>query len=162
MKFLADISKKDWTLINDDVQHFFHIILEIGFRDGKNTIVEFNDMAYGYSIVDDQGNNIFEQKYPEANMVFVSTDEDVLESRSIDYLFPDKNYTIDLWAENDGDFWQTSHTFSIPRLPQPFPSWTYNEEEYSWIPPIPHPLDENNSYSWDEENQQWIISEELV
>ena len=37
--------------------------------------------------------------------------------------------------------------------PQPFPSWTL-DENYDWKPPIPYP---NNGlmYVWNEENQDW-------
>jgi len=38
--------------------------------------------------------------------------------------------------------------------PQPYPSWTLNEDTCDWDPPVPHPDDED-SYIWDEENQQW-------
>jgi hypothetical protein len=40
--------------------------------------------------------------------------------------------------------------------PQPFPSWTLNENTCLWEPPIPHPID-GNLYNWDEEQQQWIL-----
>lgn len=37
--------------------------------------------------------------------------------------------------------------------PQPYPSWTLNNETCLWNPPVPRPgLD----FTWDEENQEWI------
>ena len=36
--------------------------------------------------------------------------------------------------------------------PQPFPSWSWDEESYEWIPPVPKPLVD---ILWDEENQRW-------
>ena len=41
--------------------------------------------------------------------------------------------------------------------PQPFASWTLNEETCFWESPIPYPDDTENSYLWDEETQTWII-----
>jgi hypothetical protein len=38
--------------------------------------------------------------------------------------------------------------------PQPFPSWTLNEQTCQWDPPIPYPTD--GLYTWDEENQEWV------
>jgi len=38
--------------------------------------------------------------------------------------------------------------------PQPYPSWTLNEELKKWIPPVPHPGDEL-MYEWDEESLDW-------
>ena len=44
--------------------------------------------------------------------------------------------------------------------PQPFPSWSLNEN-YVWESPIPYPED-GNIYSWNEDNQEWKIIELTV
>lgn len=38
--------------------------------------------------------------------------------------------------------------------PQPFDSWTLDEETCTWIPPVPHPAI-SAQYEWDEESQNW-------
>ena len=38
--------------------------------------------------------------------------------------------------------------------PQPFPSWTL-DENHDWQPPTPMPVDDKR-YAWFEPNQQWI------
>lgn len=38
--------------------------------------------------------------------------------------------------------------------PQPYASWTLNEETCQWNPPIPYPND-NKQYFWDETLKQW-------
>ena len=38
--------------------------------------------------------------------------------------------------------------------PQPFPSWTLNENTCIWTAPTPYPND-NNRYQWDESNLTW-------
>ena len=38
--------------------------------------------------------------------------------------------------------------------PQPFPSWSLNND-YKWEAPVSYPEDEN-IYSWNEENQEWV------
>lgn len=40
--------------------------------------------------------------------------------------------------------------------PQPYPSWTLNEETCLWEPPIEKP-DQEFHYFWDEENQEWLL-----
>lgn len=40
--------------------------------------------------------------------------------------------------------------------PQPFPSWTLDEDSCLWQSPVPYPTD-GNSYDWDEENLTWIL-----
>jgi hypothetical protein len=39
--------------------------------------------------------------------------------------------------------------------PQPYPSWTLNQTTWTWTPPIPYPMDENN-YNWDESTRTWV------
>lgn len=39
--------------------------------------------------------------------------------------------------------------------PQPFPSWTRNEETYLWEAPKPKPND-GEFYIWDEEKGDWV------
>jgi hypothetical protein len=43
-------------------------------------------------------------------------------------------------------------------LPQPFPSWTLNEETYQWEAPVPMPKDKL-ILAWDEETLTWQIGE---
>ena len=42
--------------------------------------------------------------------------------------------------------------------PQPFESWTLNEDTCLWEAPVAYPDDEN-SYLWDEETLNWILAE---
>ena len=39
--------------------------------------------------------------------------------------------------------------------PQPYPSWTKNEETYLWEAPTPMPVDDK-IYRWDEETTSWV------
>ena len=39
--------------------------------------------------------------------------------------------------------------------PQPYPSWTLDEDTCYWNPPTPYPTD-GNIYSWDEDTQSWV------
>lgn len=41
--------------------------------------------------------------------------------------------------------------------PQPYPSWTLNEE-WNWVAPIPYP-DDGRMYKWDEAAQAWVLVE---
>lgn len=38
--------------------------------------------------------------------------------------------------------------------PQPYPSWTL-DANHDWQPPVPR-IEDDNLYTWDEENQQWV------
>jgi hypothetical protein len=66
---------------------------------------------------------------------------------NIRYNFAGIGYTWD--SENDAFI-----------APQPFPSWSLNEN-YVWESPIPYPED-GNIYSWNEDDQEWKIIELTV
>jgi hypothetical protein len=50
--------------------------------------------------------------------------------------------------------------------PKPFNSWTLNEATCLWDPPVPMPtltqeqIDNNNYYTWNEQNQTWDLVNE--
>jgi hypothetical protein len=43
--------------------------------------------------------------------------------------------------------------------PQPYPSWTLNEDSCLWEAPTAMP-DDGNSYIWNEETTSWVVVEE--
>jgi hypothetical protein len=43
---------------------------------------------------------------------------------------------------------------------QPYPSWTLNEDTCEWEPPTEYPSD-GQDYSWNEENQEWLVRSEV-
>ena len=40
--------------------------------------------------------------------------------------------------------------------PQPFPSWTLDEDSCIWNPPVAHPMDGKGPYKWDEDVGNWV------
>ena len=42
--------------------------------------------------------------------------------------------------------------------PQPYPSWTLNEDTCLWECPVAYP-DDDNMYIWNETDQQWDLQE---
>jgi len=45
--------------------------------------------------------------------------------------------------------------------PKPFPSWILNSEGF-WEAPTPRPTNPNKVYRWDEDNQEWDITDPIV
>lgn len=41
--------------------------------------------------------------------------------------------------------------------PQPYPSWTFDENSFEWQAPVPYPS-ERALYSWDETAGEWVPS----
>lgn len=42
-------------------------------------------------------------------------------------------------------------------MPQPFPSWTLDEDTCLWVAPTPHPAD-GKPYHWDEDTLAWVLA----
>ena len=40
--------------------------------------------------------------------------------------------------------------------PQPYPSWTLDEDSCIWNAPVDHPMDGNGPYHWDEDVGNWV------
>jgi hypothetical protein len=51
-----------------------------------------------------------------------------------------------------GYTWDATNQMFI--APQPYPSWTL-DEEWNWMAPVPYP-DDGDMYTWDEETQTWV------
>jgi len=70
----------------------------------------------------------------------------------VNALFDDE-IVLKFWCSHSGNapvYGETS--FTVPRPPQPYPSWTWGGEW--WEPPVPYP-DDGGYYEWDEDAQQW-------
>lgn len=75
-----------------------------------------------------------------------------------------KHYNPDTNEEDDGtpmrkNFAGIGYTYDRDRdafiPPQPYDSWTIDEDTCLWVAPIAMP-DDGNDYIWDEENEQWV------
>jgi len=56
-----------------------------------------------------------------------------------------------------GDTYDSTRDAFIP--PQPYASWTLNEDTCQWDSPVPYPTDDL-MYSWDEDTTSWVETEE--
>jgi len=105
----------------------------------------------------------------------------VLDGKVIDIIVAEKEF-FDTFVDNSAGTWiQTSYNtyggehklggtplrknyagigyvYDKPRdafyAPQPYPSWTLNEETCLWEAPVAYP-DDGNNYEWNEETQTW-------
>ena len=56
-----------------------------------------------------------------------------------------------------GTNWIYDRTRDAFYEPQPYPSWTLNEDTCWWEPPTAYPSDGKN-YNWDESSKSWVES----
>lgn len=71
------------------------------------------------------------------------------------YVWED-NVITDNWLVEEVTGEEKAEIISKIRSKQPFPSWTFDETNYVWTPPVTMPND-GNRYKWDEESQSWQI-----
>jgi hypothetical protein len=94
----------------------------------------------------------------------VSNDVALTEQVGIDFLNNLYN-TRDVWKQTSynnnirknyagvGYSYDEARDAFIP--PNPYPSWTLNEESCQWDSPVAYPDDEKH-YTWDESNKEWV------
>ena len=128
--------------------------LYIGFTEGA-PVVEFKNLKFKYEL---RKNNAVEQtnSFPPANTKYVRTDQPylVVERLKLDI---ETEYELYLWAENGGESFETTVSFTTPRPAQPYESWTWDGEH--WNPPVAYP-DDGESYTWDEDTGSWVLAEQ--
>jgi hypothetical protein len=102
--------------------------------------------------------------------VVVINDEDITDDNGVEQEFIGVEFCQSIFGQNT--VWkQTSYNGNIRKNyagigdtykedidafigPQPYPSWTLDEDIGQWEAPVPHPMDEN-LYTWNETTQQW-------
>ena len=97
--------------------------------------VHNNELLNGSEESEEKGINFCESLFGHRNWVQTSYNS------NIRYNFAGVGFT---WDPDNNAFYP----------PQPFPSWSLNND-YKWEAPVPYPEDEN-IYSWNEENQEWV------
>lgn len=114
--------------------------------------------------------NIVEEVHVVNNEVITDSTGNEQEQLGVDFL--NNLYgTRDVWKQTsyNGSFRKNfagiGYKYDSERdafiSPQPYNSWTLNEETCTWIPPIPFPTiteeNKDNIYQWNETNQNWEV-----
>jgi hypothetical protein len=98
-------------------------------------------------------------------VIVIGNDEEPTEADGINFckslLGQDTNWVKTSYNNNIRKrFAGIGFTYDIIRdafiSPQPFPSWTLNEETCDWDSPVPHPNGPGR-YHWDEDVLNWVI-----
>jgi hypothetical protein len=75
----------------------------------------------------------------------IIADADFIAQSNLDYVL----------LSRGGIGWTYDSTADVFIAPQPYPSWTL-DNNYDWQPPTPKP---EGNYYWDEETQTWLTLE---
>lgn len=135
MKIVLDLAKENWDLDISDISKNYQPQdnIEIDFIDNGNNYVEFKNLSFGF-ILKEGEEVLYDVSFPPENVIYISTDQDYLESYYIEGLKPDTDYVMDVWTINDGKHFSDSFSFSIPRPPKPGPLSEWDYENNVWMP----------------------------
>ena len=140
---------QNWEVSFEDLAPTYADLF-IGFTDDA-PVVEFKDLKFKYELKRD-GNIKQYGVFPPANTRYVRSDQPYIVVERLN-LKTETEYELYLWAENGGEAFETTVSFTTPRPEQPYPSWDWDGEK--WNPPVPYP-DDDKYYTWDEETQSWV------
>jgi hypothetical protein len=141
---------QNWEVTFEDLAPNYADLF-IGFTEDA-PVVEFKELKFKYELK--QGDNIKQYGvFPPANTRYIRSDQTYLVVERLK-LQMETDYQLYLWAENDGQAFEKTITFTTPRPTQPYDSWTWDGEK--WNPPVPYPTDDK-LYSWNEETLSWDL-----
>ena len=153
-KILAtyNLDTQTWNVRSSDLQS--HCDLEFRFvRNTQEKIVQFQNLQFGFELFHEGSDFRFQTgQYPE-NSALISSDQEVVQTTALTLGY-EVDYSINIWAVNDGIKSDTTYRFSTPRPQKPFESWIWNAEEKRWEAPVAKPSD-FGMYAWNEEKQTW-------
>jgi len=157
MKFIGNLSEKKWKIEHEE-DYADEIIIDIGFTEKEKDVIFFKNLSFGINL---KSKDIDVSYYfPDKNVSYESTDQEIIESMVFNVL-PLQTYDIDIWVENDGEKFSDKTSIETSLIKKPYPSWTWNEEEEMYEPPIPVP-DDKVVWQWDEDFLKWVKVSEIL
>lgn len=149
IKAIYDFSSNQWQIDADAFTGSWAEV-QIIFKSVNPMTVLPQDFKFGFTVTKDQ-DLLISKQYPENIGKFEAADSYPLAIESI-YFVPEHKYKIYVWLKSNAQITEYTQEITAGRLPQPFPSWTWNNG--FWIPPVPKPV--NGPYDWNEAQQQWV------
>lgn len=132
---------------------------------GEDSYVEFNAFKCGFFIR--SGTETIQYfTFPKAGQSVGSTASYLYEGNLA--LNPDNTYSIQVYVEDAGAFYDKTIELTLPAEPRPFDnngeftSWTYNSDTKLWECPVDQPslpAGTTGCYKWNEQNQEWNLIE---
>jgi hypothetical protein len=102
------------------------------------------------------GEQVFFTQLPPPGVRYEKTDQDLLATGQARWL-PDQTITAHAWCKTSTGHEVTANAiFVAPRPPQPYPSWTWMDTQ--WTAPVPYP-DSEGDFVWNEQSTEWVTPE---
>jgi len=125
---------QNWEVTFEDLAPTYADLI-IGFTDDA-PVVEFKDLKFKYELKQD-GNIKQYGVFSPPGIKYVRTDQAYIVVERLN-LLPEQTYELYLWAENGGESFERTVSFTTPRPAQPYPSWTWDGEK--WNPQCRAPM----------------------
>ena len=152
-----DLDQRSWDVTYENLADK-EAVLFINFEDTSDSPINFNNLRFKYELR--KGDEIIKYNtYPPANIRYDDLLNETLETENLS-LEPNTEYQLFLWAENNyhSNADSTRFVFTTPKVQQPFSSWTWNDTNKTWMPPVEKP-DDGQQYYWNETNYQSALSD---
>lgn len=123
-----------------------------GFTDGENQIIRFNNLSFGFDLIEDD-EVVYSEEYPIPGFRYVETDQEFIEVSTI-YTKPNKKYIIKFWSYENSEMSELEYELRTPIQKESYPSWEFDGEV--WRAPVPYP-DDDKTYIWNEGDKRWDL-----
>lgn len=114
IRAINNFVSNSWSVALSDISSSY-VNLYIGFSNNQ-PVVTFNNLSFGYEL-SSIGSNVSE-RYPNPGITYNSSDETFLTIDTL-YLNAETEYTLNVWAINNGVECRTTEIFTTPAIPIP-------------------------------------------
>jgi len=162
IKFNLDLYTGEWS-VDDSAFNDIRTTVFLGFTDSENpvnNVVNFNSLHFNFLLSDADGNVLKNASFPRDNHLYISTDQDYLES--LDCLLEvDKSFTLKISVDESGSHTEIEYEMIGPRPKKPYTSWYWDDDKKGWEAPVEYPTD-GTLYAWDESSLSWQDAAEVA
>jgi hypothetical protein len=147
-----NISTQEFDFVREE-EFIYPGITELRFAFvSSQEITIFQNLNFGYSIVQEGKGAIKAERFPEVGVKYEQADNSPLHSTKFE-LEKQTTYGLQVWVENNGIITDANHDIAVDKPKKPYDSWSWNGN--TWVAPIPAP--EDCDRTWDEKNKKWVI-----
>ena len=140
-----DLTGKTWAIDGEGTD------FAVAFTDGDAKAIHPDWLRFGW-LITVNGEQQDEKTFPPENAKYVEIKPTARFYGRVQALSEDDVSIVFNAATGDDQPTTIEHQFTVPRPPQPYPSWTWDD---GWQPPVPYPDDEG-FYDWDEDTLTWV------
>lgn len=155
IKLECNLETGTWT-IDKSMLSFNDNAIKISFVNnaGAGAKVIFNNLSFLFRISKD-GFTIIEKTYPSSGIKYIETNDKYMICESVD-LIPGNQYDLYVESTNDGQTYIETTILNVPYPEKLYTSWTWNETNRTYEPPVQYPQNSEYLWMWQENDNKWV------